>query len=240
MAADLKEDGSGTGGTPGIEAGQALQAVRRWWWAPLLAMVVAAVGAYYWLSTAPYQTEVRATVLIPGDTEDPGRAERPELMVLDDLPPFVGSYAFAEGVHASLAESDLTVSEVESSLRGSRYSRVLTVTIRSDSREAVEQIGAAVSESLPELINAYLIPEGGMPATVRVIDPPGEPVRTRENALFRVALSVAMAGVAGGFVAVFLGDRRTYRGRSTESRDAVTEPAIVRSTARDTTSFADR
>ena len=48
-------------------------------------------------------------------------------MVLDDLPPFIRSYAFASQVHAAMADTDLSVEEVQSTLDGSRYSRVLTV-----------------------------------------------------------------------------------------------------------------
>ncbi len=170
---------------------------RRWWVVVLVPILVAGLLAWH-ARTAPYQTQVRATVLIPGDTEIPGSAERPELMVLDDLPPLVSSRAFAEGVHAVLGASSLSVEDVHASLSGERYSRILTVRVTHESAEQAAAIAAAVAQALPDLVNRYLMADGSpQPATVRVIDPPGEPSRSRPGQALR-QLVVILLGLGGG------------------------------------------
>lgn len=172
---------------------------RRWWVVVLVPALVA--GLLAWQSrTAPYQTVIRATVLIPGDTEIPGSAERPELMVLDDLPPLVSSWAFAEGVHAALGETALSVDEVHRALSGERYSRILTVHVTHESAAHASAIATAVAQALPELVNRYLMADGSpQPATVRVIDPPGEPSRSRPGqALRQLVLVLTGCGVGVG------------------------------------------
>ena len=84
--------------------GQLMSIIRRRWWIVLLLPIVAVTATYLFQRNEPYQSTVRATVLIPGDTEDPGNSERPELMVLDDLPPFIRSHAFASDVHAAMGK----------------------------------------------------------------------------------------------------------------------------------------
>jgi capsular polysaccharide biosynthesis protein len=173
--------------------------LRRRWWLVLL-VPVAAAALLLWQSRArPYQVTVRATVLIPGDTETPGNSERPELMVLDDLPSLVGSHAFAEGVLVAMPATDLTAEDVQASLSGARYSRVLTVTVTRDDPTEATELAEAVDQTLPNLINTYLIPQGGAPASVHVIDPPSEPTRSRPNVALKsgVVLLVALALGAG-------------------------------------------
>jgi hypothetical protein len=138
-----------------------------------------------------------ATVLIPGDTEIPGDSERPELMVMDDVPVLVESQAFAEGVLAAIPESGLTVGAVRDSLSASRYSRVLTVHVTSSDKERTVTIAEAVAGQVSGLINQYLVASGGDPATVQVIDQPSEPSRSRPNELFK-ALAVLMAAAGAG------------------------------------------
>lgn len=183
-----------------MEVGELFAILRRRWWMVVLVPVLVA-GLLAWQArTAPYQTQVRATVLIPGDTEIPGSAERPELMVLDDLPPLVSSRAFAEGVHVALGASSLSVEDVQAALSGERYSRVLTVRITHESATQASAIAAAVAQALPELVNRYLMADGSpQPATVRVIDPPGEPSRSRPGqALRQIVLVLVGCGVGVG------------------------------------------
>ena len=186
---------------------RALLAIRDRWWLLFLAPIVALTVTFVWMRFEPYHTTVRATVLLPGDTEDPGNAERPELMMLDDLPSLVGSWVFAEGVHAAMPGTGATVAEVQTALDGSRYSRVLTVTISDESADQVSVIAAAVETQLPGLINQYLVPTGGEQATVRIIDPPGAPDRQRENDVVQFFVVGVTALLAGGIIAIAAGPR---------------------------------
>ncbi|CAN5596247.1 hypothetical protein BH23CHL5_BH23CHL5_10560 [soil metagenome] len=184
---------------PLIDTARVLDAIRHRWWLVVLAPTIALITFVVWMRFEPYSTSVRAVVVIPGDTEIPGNAERPELMVLDDLPLFVNSRAFAEGVHVVLQRADLDIESVQSSLDGRRYSRVLTISVSAGNREEVSDIADAVADSLPGLVNEYLVGEDGAPATVRIIDPPGEPERDRENALLKglvVGVTALLMGVA--------------------------------------------
>lgn len=190
-----------------ISMGQIMSVIRRRWWIVLLLPVVAVLATYVFQRNEPYQSTVRATVLIPGDTEDPGNSERPELMVLDDLPPFIGSYAFATQVQAAMPESDLTIEQVQSTLAGSRYSRVLTVAITSEDRNEVAQIASAVEKVIPEAINDYLIPTGGEPATVKIIDPPTAPTRDRDGHWLQLLLTAALGVLIGSLIAIAIASR---------------------------------
>jgi capsular polysaccharide biosynthesis protein len=176
--------------------------LRRRWWLVLLVPVAAAALLLWQSSERPYQVTVRATVLIPGDTEVPGSSERPELMVLDDLPSLVGSRAFAEGVRVAMRATDLTVEDVQASLSGSRFSRVLTVSVTRDDPTEATEIAEAVSQTLPNLVNTYLVPQGGAPATVRIIDPPSDPTRSRPNQALKDGVVVLVALVFGAGLAV--------------------------------------
>ncbi|MEA2514840.1 MAG: hypothetical protein QOJ59_4329 [Thermomicrobiales bacterium] len=203
---------------------------RRWWLVVLVPVLVA--GFLVWQGrTRPYQVTLRATILIPGDTEIPGNSERPELMVLDDLPLLVDSRAFAEGVHAAMPATALTVDDVQASLSGVRYSRVLTVVVTREDGAAATQIAQAVAQTLPDLVNRYLIPVGGAPATVNVIDPPGEPTRSRPNqALKSAVLLLAAVAVGGGFALLAdLADPRIRR--PDQIRQARAAPANPRADA---------
>jgi capsular polysaccharide biosynthesis protein len=196
-----------------VELPELIAILRRRWWLVVLVPVLVA-GFLVWQGrTRPYQVTLRATILIPGDTEIPGNSERPELMVLDDLPLLVDSRAFAEGVHAAMPATALTVDDVQASLSGVRYSRVLTVVVTREDGAAATQIAQAVAQTLPDLVNRYLIPVGGAPATVNVIDPPGEPTRSRPNqALKSAVLLLAAVAVGGGFaLLVDLADPRIRR-----------------------------
>src|SRR5689334_19071343 len=63
--------------------------VRRWWLIVLVPVVMVPL-LFVKARTQPFQSSLRASVLLPGDTETPGNSERPELMVMDDLPSLIG------------------------------------------------------------------------------------------------------------------------------------------------------
>lgn len=190
-----------------ISMGQLLSVARRRWWIIVLLPFVAVVSTYLFQRSEPYQSTVRATVLIPGDTEIPGNSERPELMVLDDLPPFLRSYAFASQVHAELPGSGLSIEQVQSTLDGSRYSRVVTVSITDDDIDKVEAIASAAESALPAAINAYLMPGDGQQATVRIIDPPSAPTRDRDGHRLQLLLTGALGMLIGSLIAIAIGSR---------------------------------
>lgn len=168
-----------------------LRALGRSWWLITGVAVLSAAGAWFFLPNAPYQVTVQASVVLAGDTENPGRAERPELMVLDDLLPLVESPVFAELVLRSLtlpAGEEMSVGEVQESLSGSRYSRILSVTVSGSSADRVEAIGAAVTLAIPEAVTTYLIAPGDTQPAVRIIDPGS----VAERQSFRRWLSIAV------------------------------------------------
>src|SRR5918994_1107895 len=109
-----------------------LAALRRWWWVVLGLPAAVLLASIIFTPAPPYTTELRATVLIPGDTEDTGSAERPELMVLDDLPLLIGSDVFAQAtlgrIPAGATAGEMGPKGVKESLAGPRYSRALPVT----------------------------------------------------------------------------------------------------------------
>src|SRR4051795_13624844 len=93
--------------------------LKRWWLVVIVPVVVLPVLVFQ-ATTRPYQSQFRSAVLIPGDTEIPGNSERPELMVLDDLPSLIESRAFADAVSADLATRGTTIaaSSIDGSLSG--------------------------------------------------------------------------------------------------------------------------
>ena len=151
-------------------------------------------------------------MLIPGDTEVPGSAERPELMVLDDAPILVRSRSFAEAVAANLPpEADgLDADAVAAALSAERYSRVLTIEARHEGRREALAIAAGAAAALPSAIDHALVAPGGPRATVRIIDPPRRAVRADANRTLVVTtltLVALAAGVGLAALAVAL-DRR--------------------------------
>jgi capsular polysaccharide biosynthesis protein len=190
-----------------ISLGQLMSVIRRRWWIVLLLPLVAVTATYLFQRNEAYQSTVRATVLIPGDTEDPGSSERPELMVLDDLPPFIRSHAFASDVQAALGNTTLTVDQIQSTLDASRYSRVLTIYVTSEDQEQVEEIAAAAQSALPDSINSYLMPDDGGQATVRIIDPPSVPSRDREGHWLQLLITAALGVLIGALIAIAVGSR---------------------------------
>lgn len=201
-----------------ISMGQVMSVIRRRWWIVVLLPIVAVMATYFFQRNEPYQSTVRATVLIPGDTEQPGNSERPELMVLDDLPPFIRSYAFASQVQAAMANAGLTIEQVQSTLDGSRYSRVLTVFVTSENASEVERIATAVESVIPEAINDYLVPTGGEQATVKIIDPPSTPTRNRDGHWLQLLVTAALSVLIGSLIAIAIGSRDAIRPHSDEEK----------------------
>jgi capsular polysaccharide biosynthesis protein len=185
-----------------VELPELIAILRRRWWEVVLVPVLVAALLIWQDRHRPYQVSLRATVLIPGDTEIPGNSERPELMVLDDLPSLVSSRAFAAGVQSAMVGTTLSVEDVQAALSGTRYSRVLTVLATRENPSEASGIAAAVAQTLPDLVNRYLIPVGGAPATVNVIDAPGEPTRSRPNQALKSTVVVLAAVALGGGLAL--------------------------------------
>ncbi len=190
-----------------LSMGQLVSVIRRRWWIVLLLPLVAVTATFLFQRNEPYQSTVRATVLIPGDTEDTGNSERPELMVLDDLPPFIRSHAFASDVQGAMGETPLTVDQIESTLDGSRYSRVVTVYVTSENEGQVDEIAAAVESVLSGSINGYLMPNDGGEATVRIIDPASTPSRDRDGHWLQLLITAALGVLIGGLIAIAVGSR---------------------------------
>jgi hypothetical protein len=178
-----------------------LAALRRWWWIVLGLPLTVLLAAVTLTPAAPYTTELQATVLIPGDTEDTGSAERPELMVLDDLPILVGSDVFAEvtleRMTADGTARAMDLQEVKDSLAGSRYSRVLTVTVTNADAADALAVAEAAAAVLPDAVNAYLVAPGTQAATVQVIDRPDDPAPAARDRWLRIGAMTFVAGFAG-------------------------------------------
>ena len=148
--------------------------LRRWWLVVGVPAIVLGVSLLL-QSQSPWVATFRVSVIIPGDTSDPGSAERPELQVLDDVPQLVTSPTFANGVAAELAEVDPSVNlmpdQIQAALSADYYGRIVTVrSSRPDERGALA-LAEATRLVLTDQINFFLIPEGGQPATVRLIQP---------------------------------------------------------------------
>lgn len=182
-----------------------VEALRKRWWLAVLVPAIILPLLIVRARIQPYQTTLNAIVLIPWDTQDPGDSERPELMVLDDLPSLVSSRVFAEAVANDMASrgaggSVVTdVDGVKAALGATRYSRVLTVTVTRDDRDEARAIAESAAAVLPGQVNRYLVADPTEPATVQIIDPPGDPTRSRPNqALIIAALTVVAFAVGAG------------------------------------------
>lgn len=181
--------------------------IRRWWWLLIALPAVGLIAGFVLTRDQPYVSDVKATVLIPFDTEDPGNSERPELMILDDSPSVVSSFAFAELVHAALAaelQSSLSVDDVKDSLSASRYSRVLTVHASNDSKSDAEAIASAVASVLPNAVNTFMVADGSPQATVKIIDPASDATQDRMGRLTRIVAQAAAAFVLAVVLAFVL------------------------------------
>ena len=217
-----------------------LTALRRWWWLVVALPVLALVGSLILTPKQPYTTTFRATVLIPGDTEDTGSAERPELMILDDLPSLIGSQVYADTtlkqMKADGSAGSLTVADVQGTLSGSRYSRVLTVTVSSNDPATARAVAAGAAKVLPSEVNTYLVADGTKPAKVQLIDAPGQPARGETRRLLQIVVQTFVAlCVAVAIVVLVEGvrdltvadgpERRRRTAPDTASTEAPPDPA---------------
>jgi capsular polysaccharide biosynthesis protein len=178
-----------------------LAAIRRFWWLVVLAPTIIFIALSVRNLTADYQSTFRASVLIPGDTEIPGSAERPELMILDDLGPVVESRAFAEIV---AAQAGLPVDDVLGSLSVERYSRIATVTAHDPDGSRALAIANAAAAVFPQAVNTFMVAAGGQQATVLIIDPPSEAVKGAENKWTITAIATMVGFAIGLFACLVL------------------------------------
>ena len=172
-----------------------LQFLRRLWWVPCILALVGLVAGWALAPAPPYESRFRAAVVMPGDTEDPGTSERPELMVLDDLFSLVRSQVFAERTLEAIPTGNrgtLTVTEIQAALDQSRYGRVATVTVSGSDADEVAAIASAAGAVFPDAVNDYLVAPGSQPATVQILDPPSVP----ERSFVRRNLTVGAATLA--------------------------------------------
>lgn len=160
-------------GPPEYDILLAIRALQRFWWLVVAIPAVALVVQVAQMQTAPFQAEFRAVVVLPGDTDDPGRSERPELMIMDDIPQLIGSALFAERVRAQLEVSGVVVvaERIESSLSASRYARTVTVVAHDDDRNVALIIASAAEAELEVAVNETLVADAGPRATITIIDP---------------------------------------------------------------------
>jgi len=199
---------------PELSVRDALAVLGRQWWM-VVALPLAVLTASLALSAdPPFIATMRATVLIPGDTEIPGSAERPELMVLDDAPALVGSRVFAEAVAARLRtvspSLELDAEDVRAALVAERHSRVVTIHARHDRQREALALAVGAAAVLPDAVNRYLVADGADPATVRLIDPPRRATRDNGNRALIVALQTVVAlmvAIGLAFLAASLDDR---------------------------------
>jgi capsular polysaccharide biosynthesis protein len=184
--------------------------LRKWWLILGLPLIVFA-GMVWRSSDPPFESSFRASILMPGDTEVPGSSERPELMVLDDLPELVQSQVFAEDVAAALPAvggPNLSVENVHDSLSSDRYSRILTVHATNDSATNADSIAKAAASVLPDAVNQYLVAAGAAAATVNIIDPPSAATPANEHRWLIIGVeTLVAAGFAIGVVLALHGLR---------------------------------
>ena len=195
--------------------------VFRRWWLVLLVPAIALPAMLLRVKSQPYQSSFNAVVLLPGDTEIPGNSEKPELMVMDDVPVLIISDVFSEAVAVDLAATGatLTVDEVRGSLTGTRYSRVLTVTSERDDPGEARAIAEAASRVLPAQVNAFLVANPAEPATVQIIDPAGDATRSRPNQTITLMALTVLAFAIGGGLALLAHSLFTNSGRTTDCDD---------------------
>lgn len=174
--------------------------LRRWWLVLGVPLLVLASTILFSLQQ-PYVGSFRAPVLIPGDTEDPGDAERPELMVLDDVPTLVRSQRFAELVREELRSSapaaGLSRGAIQASLTASRYSRILSVEATRDDEAEALAIAEAAAVVLPAAVNKYSVPRGEAAAQTSIIDDPTVSRRYESSWELILALETVVALAVG-------------------------------------------
>lgn len=200
--------------TMSLDTARILQILSRRWWLVLGVPLLALTATFFLSTQQPYVGSFQAPVLIPGDTENPGNAERPELMVLDDVPSLIRSQRFAEMVHDELQTSAPTAAlswnAIQTSLDASRYSRIVRVEATSDDRGEALAIARAAAAVLPEAVNRYSVPKGEPLAQTSIIDDPTVNRRFSSSRWLILTLETVVAlavGIALAALAHALDDR---------------------------------
>lgn len=190
--------------------------LRRWWLVVGVPLVVL-VGTLVASSNQPYVATVHASVLLPGDTEIPGDAERPELMILDDGPIVMTSPRFAELVFSQLDNpvvggTTLTEAEVHESLSATRYSRILEIRVERDDADSALAIGQSVAAVLPDAVNSLMIASGSAAATVNILQRPEQALQDAESRRLLIVVQTLVALAVGCGLAALAAtlDERIY------------------------------
>ncbi|MDQ3657333.1 MAG: hypothetical protein M3457_19945, partial [Chloroflexota bacterium] len=84
------------------------------------------------------------------------------------------------------------VPDIQDALSESRYGRVATVTVSGSNAGKVAAIAPAAAAVFPGAVNTYLVAPGSQPASVQILDSPGEPSKSST----RRYLIVGAAGFA--------------------------------------------
>jgi len=159
-----------------LDTGRIVTILLRRWWLVVGLPIVAVIGTVLFSRDQPYVATFQASILIPMDTEAPGDAERPELMVGDDLPLVIGSQRFAELVEVELERTGGSVHlawpEIQAAIDAHRYSRILTVEVTREDGEEALAIARAAAAVLEGAVNRFAVPVGEPPARAPIIDAP--------------------------------------------------------------------
>ena len=94
--------------------------------------------------------------------------------------------------------------DVEGRLSATRYSRIATITSKSDNEGQSRELANAAARVLPNAINTLMVAQGGQQATVLIIDPPGDTRRGDSNKWRTTALASGVALAIGCFLAIVL------------------------------------
>ena len=64
------------------------------------------------------------------------------------------------------------------------------------------QIAESAASVLPSVVNQFLVADPADPATVQIIDPPGEPTRSRPNQILIIAVLTIVSVAVGAAIAI--------------------------------------
>ncbi len=207
---------SGTPPELAIDLRDYMRFLRRLWWVPVTLALAGLVAGWALAPVPPWESLFRAAVVMPGDTEDPGSSERPELMILDDLLSLVQSRVFAERTLEAIPAGNrgtLTVTEVQAALDETRYGRVATVIVSGPDPDEVSAIVSAAASVFPDAVNAYLVAPGAQPANIQLLDPPSEPERSFARRSLTIVAAAFVSFMAGMWIVWIVGAKR-FRGQS--------------------------
>jgi len=221
---------SGTPPELTVELRDYVRFLRGLWWVPATLALAGLMAGWTLAPAAPWESLFRAAVILPGDTEDPGSSERPELMILDDLLSLVQSRVFAERTFDAIPagdRGDLTVTQVQAALDETRYGRVATVIVSGPDQDEVAAIVSAAAAVFPEAVNAYLVAPGAQPASVQELDPPSEPERSFDRRSLTIGTSSFVSFMAGMWIVWFLGATKLRGASRSRATQPGTEPDLA-------------